>query len=191
MKRILILGVALTLVALMAAGLSAADRKGMIGVGVGGGVLLPMGDFGDVAKLGWRAGVGAGYFVTDDIAVGATAAYAENKADSGSAKSKTLEFGAFGKYMFKMQNDKMAPYLKVGAGMYNSKVSGVSGSSTDFGANGGVGVGFKVSPTASIFVEGAFHNIFSDPSANFITGTAGVVFMFGGSGGGDTGGGTQ
>jgi hypothetical protein len=190
MKRILTLGAALALVALMAAGLSAAERKGMIGVGVGGGLLLPMGDFGDGFKAGWRAGGGVGYFVTNDIAVGATGAYSENKADSGSAKFKIFQYGAFGKYFFKMQNEKIAPFVTAGVGFYNGKISGLSGSNTDLGINGGVGVGFKVSPTASVFVEGAYHNIFSDPnSLNYITGTAGVAFMFGGSSAG--GGGTE
>ena len=200
MKRIFVLGVALAMVALMAAGLSAAERKGMIGVGVGGGLLLPMGDFGDGFKMGWRAGAGVGYFVTNDIMVGATGAYSENKVDDttlapADSKFKIFHYGAFGKYMFKMQNEKIAPYVKAGVGFYNGKASAPGGSSaseTDLGINGGVGVGFKVSPTAAVFVEGAYHNVFSDPdSYNFITATAGVAFMFGGSGGGDAGGGTQ
>ena len=200
MKRIFVLGVVVAMVAFMVAGLSAADRKGMITAGVGGGLLLPMGDFGDAFKMGWRAGVGVGYFVTNDIAVGATGAYSQNKVDDttgvGDAKFKMMQYGAFGKYMFKMQNDKIAPYVKAGVGFYNGKVSvsggGSSPSSTDLGITGGAGVGFAVSPTAVVFVEGAYHNIFSDPSStNFITATAGVAFMFGGSGGGDTGGGTQ
>jgi len=208
MKRILIAGVALALMAVMATSLSAADRKGMIGVGVGGGALLPMGDFGDESKLGWRAGVGAGYFVTNEIAIGATGAFSNNKASDDlltalqvidstitDAKTQIIEFGAWGKYFFKMQSDKVAPYVKAGVGGYNAKAKVESGSGsasaseTNLGINGGVGAMFSVSPTASIFVEGAFHNIFSDPSANYITATAGVAFMFGGSsstGGGNT-----
>ena len=198
MKKLLVLGVTLALVALMAAGLSATERKGMFGADLGGVLTLPMGDFGNAFKMGWRAGANVGYFVTDQIQVGATGAYSQNSVNDTTlapvnSKFNILQFGAFGKYMFKMQNDRIAPYLKTGVGFYNSKVSvsgGSSASSTDMGINGGLGVSFAVSPTASVFVEGAFHNIFSDPSStNFITGTAGVAFMFGGSTGG--GGGTQ
>ncbi len=198
MKRIFVLGVALALVALMAAGASATDRKGMIGVGVGGGLLLPMGDFGDAFKMGWRAGAGVGYFVTNEIAVGATGAYSQNSVDDttlapADSKFKIMQYGVFGKYMFKMQNDKVAPYVTAGLGFYNGKVSvsgGSSGSSTDMGINGGVGAMFSVSPTASVFVEGAYHNIFSEGSStNYIAATAGVAFMFGGSSAG--GGGTE
>ncbi len=195
MKRFFVFALTLALVAIFALGAGAAERKGMIGVGVGGGLLLPMGDFGDAFKMGFRAGGGVGYFVTNDIMVGAKAAYSQNKVDDttgmGDVKFKILQFGAFGKYMFKMQSEKIAPYVTAGVGFYNGKASvsgGSSASETDMGINGGVGAMFAVSPTASIFVEGAYHNVFSDPSTTFISGTAGVAFMFGGSGGG---GGTQ
>jgi opacity protein-like surface antigen len=195
MKRFFVFALTLALVAIFALSASAAERKGMIGVGVGGGLLLPMGDFGDAFKMGWRAGAGVGYFLTNEIMLGAAGAYSQNKVDDttgvGDATFKMMQYGVFGKYMFKMQNDKIAPYVKAGLGFYNGKVSvsggGSSASNTDMGINGGVGAMFSVSPTASIFVEGAYHNVFSDPSStNFITGTAGVAFMFGGSGGGAT-----
>ncbi len=188
MKRLLILGVALTLVAVLAASASATERKGTFGVDLGGVATLPMGDFGDAFKLGWKAGVGVGYCVTNEIMVGATGAYSQNKIDDttgvGDAKFNILQFGAFGKYMFKMQNSRVAPYLKTGVGFYNSKVSvsgGSSASSTNMGLNGGLGVGFAVSPTASVFVEGAYHNIFTDVSStNYMAVNAGLSFMFGG-----------
>ena len=189
MKRFFILSMAAVLLALLAVGASATERKGMFGADLGGVLTLPMGDFGDVFKMGWRAGANVGYFVTDQIQVGATGAYSQNKIDDttgvGDAKFNILQFGAFGKYMFKMQNPTIAPYLKTGLGFYNSKVSvsgGSSASTTDMGINGGMGVSFAVSPTASIFVEGAFHNIFTDVSStNYLAANAGLSFMFGGS----------
>jgi opacity protein-like surface antigen len=187
MKKLLVLGVTLALVAVLAAGLSATERKGMFGADLGGVLTLPMGDFGDAFKMGWRAGANVGYFVTDQIQVGATGAYSQNKVDDttgvGDAKLNILQFGAFGKYMFKMQNDRIAPYLKTGVGFYNGKASvsgGSSASSTDLGINGGVGVAFAVSPTASVFVEGAYHNIFTDVSStSYIAANAGLSLMFG------------
>jgi len=188
MKKLLILGVALALMAVLAAGVSATERKGMFGADLGGVLTLPMGDFGNAFKMGWRAGANAGYFVTDQIQVGATGAYSQNSVNDTTlapvnSKFNILQFGAFGKYMFKMQNDRIAPYLKTGVGFYNSKVSSSgpgSGSSTDLGINGGVGVGFAVSPTASVFVEGAYHNIFtSGSSTNYIATNAGLSLMFG------------
>lgn len=187
MKKLLVLGVTLALVVFLAAGLSATERKGMFGADLGGVLTLPMGDFGQLYKMGWRAGANVGYFVTDQIQVGATGAYSQNKIDDttgvGDAKLNILQFGAFGKYMFKMQNPTIAPYLKTGLGFYNSKESvsgGPSVSTTDMGINGGVGASFAVSPTASVFVEGAYHNIFANGgSINYLAANAGLSLMFG------------
>jgi outer membrane protein W len=187
MKKLLVLGVTLALVAFLAAGLSATERKGMFGADLGGVLTMPMGDFGDAFKMGWRAGANVGYFVTDQIQVGATGAYSQNKVDDttgvGDAKLNIWQFGAFGKYHFKMQNPTLAPYVRAGLGFYNGKTSvsgGSSASSTDLGINGGLGVAFAVSPTASVFVEGAYHNIFTDVSStNYIAANAGLSLMFG------------
>jgi outer membrane protein W len=185
MKKLLVLGVTLALVAFLAAGLSATERKGMFGADLGGVLTMPMGDFGDAFKMGWRAGANVGYFVTDQIQVGATGAYSQNKVDDttgvGDAKLNIWQFGAFGKYMFKMQNPTVAPYVRAGMGFYNSKLSTTgSTSSTDLGINGGLGVSFAVSPTASVFVEGAYHNIFTDVSStNYLAANAGLSLMFG------------
>ena len=199
MKRFFVFALTLALVAIFALGAGAADRKGMVGVGVGGGLLLPMGDFGDLAKMGWRASGGVGYFFSNEIMLGVTGAYSQNKpkdnvvftdstGDTLDVKFKIMQYGVFGQYMFKMQNDKIAPYLKAGLGFYNQKLSATgfeSASETDLGINGGVGVGLAVSPMASVFLEGGFHNIFSEGSStNFITATVGLALMFGGSGGG-------
>ncbi len=198
MKRILIFGAALALVVAMAANVLAHEPKGMINVSVGGGLLLPMGDFSDESKLGWRARVDAGYFVTNEIAVGATGALSNNKVKDEfltalqvidptitDAKTQILEFGAWGKYFFNMEKGRLTPYVRAGLGGYNAKakIESSSGSSsaseTNLGINGGVGAWYWATPQVSIFLEGAFHNIFSDPSANYITATAGVGFMFG------------
>jgi hypothetical protein len=185
MKKLLVLGVTLALVVFLAAGLSATERKGMFGADLGGVLTMPMGDFGDAFKMGWRAGANVGYFVTDQIQIGATGAYSQNKVDDttgvGDANFNIFQFGAFGKYHFKMQNPTIAPYVRAGLSMYNGKLSATgSTGNTDLGINGGLGVSFAVSPTASVFVEGAYHNIFSDPSSlNYLAANAGLSLMFG------------
>lgn len=199
MKRILILGAALALMAVMAAGVLAHEPKGMFTVGVGGGLLLPMGDFGDQSKLGWRAVGAGGYFVTNEIAIGPTVAFSNNKikdvfltalqaADSTitDAKTQIIEFGAWGKYFFgQMEAGRLVPYVKAGLGGYNAKFKiesssgSTSASETNLGINGGVGALYWATPTVNLFLEGAFHNIFSDPSANYLTVTTGVGFTFG------------
>jgi len=203
MKRILILGVALALVALMAAGLSAAERKGTFGVGVGGGVGIPTGTFGDESKLGWRAGLGFGYFTTDQIAIGAEGTLGQHKAKSAlivtpvtDIKTQLLEFGAWARYFFKMQSEKISPYVKFGVGATSDKAkvtpepTGGIKSETFMGANIGVGGLYAVSPTASIFLEGGFYDYAKKDfkPINYVAAKVGVAYMFGGysSGGGGT-----
>jgi hypothetical protein len=53
-------------------------------------------------------------------------------------------------------------------------VVGDPGSNTDFGINGGAGFDFQAG-ALGLFVEGRFHNVFSDPdNTNFIPITVGV-----------------
>ncbi len=198
MKKLLVLGVTLALAVFLAAGLSATERKGMFGADLGGVLTMPMGDFGDGFKMGWRAGATVGYFVTEQIQVGATGVYGQNKVtDDGltflqsldsnvtDAKVTIWQFGALGKYHFKMQSPTIAPYVRAGLGFYNAKSSETGGSnsstsSTDMGINGGLGARFAVSPTASVFVEGLYHNIFTEGgSTNYVEANAGLSLMFG------------
>jgi hypothetical protein len=54
-------------------------------------------------------------------------------------------------------------------------------SSTDFGINAGAGFDFQAG-NVGLFLEGRFHNIFSDPNnSNFIPITIGVRFGGGGA----------
>lgn len=203
MKRILILGVALALMAVMAASVSAAERKGTFGVGVGGGVGIPTGNFGDASKLGWRAGLGLGYFTTDQIAIGAEGTLGQNKAKDAlivapvtDRKTQLIEFGAWARYFFKMQNEKIAPYAKLGVGATSGKdkitpePTGGTKSETFMGANIGVGGLYAVSPAASIFLEGGFYDYAKKDfkPINYVAAKFGVAYMFGGSssGGGGT-----
>jgi opacity protein-like surface antigen len=72
------------------------------------------------------------------------------------------------------------PYLIGGVGLYNAKATGDdvpdSESETDFGINAGAGFDFQAGAVA-LFVEGRFHNVFSDPdNTNFIPITVGIRF---------------
>ena len=76
------------------------------------------------------------------------------------------------------------PYLIGGVGLYNQKAtgddSGDPDSQTDFGINGGAGFDFQLG-SVGLFVEGRFHNIFSDPdNTNFVPISVGVRFGGGG-----------
>ncbi|HLG93500.1 MAG TPA: outer membrane beta-barrel protein [candidate division Zixibacteria bacterium] len=195
MRRIFILGVALALTAAMAAGVLAHEPKGMVTASLGGGLLLPMGDFGDYSKLGWRVVGTGGYFVTNNIAIGPTVAFSNNKVKDvfltanptiTDAKTQIIEFGAWGQYFFgEMEIRRLVPYIKAGLGGYNAKFKTESSSGststgeTNLGINGGGGAMYWLTPQVNLFLEGGFHNIFSDPSANYLTVSTGVGYLFG------------
>lgn len=199
MKRFFIFSTALALMALMAVSASPMERKGTFGIGVGGGVGVPLGTFKDGSKMGWRAGAGFGYFATDNIAVGAEGTFGQHKAKSSfivapvtDVKAQLIEFGAWVRYFFKMQSEKVSPYVKLGAGATSDKVkttptpSGGTKSETFMGANIGGGAMFEVSPTASIFAEAGLYDYAKKnfPPLNYVAVKAGVAFMFGKSSGG-------
>ena len=149
------------------------DNKGMIAIGVGGGLTMPMGDlasedseFGAKFKMGYDFGGGIDYFITKEIAIGADASMGSMKVDAETGtidvKAKTIQFGLHGKYLIPT-GGPVAPYLQLGAGMYSRKIE-VSGggisidlSDSKPGINAGAGVGYKVSDMVSIGVSGAYH----------------------------------
>jgi len=86
-------------------------------------------------------------------------------------------------YKFKTSEEStFRPYLIGGVGVYNFKTvggddvaaPGEGNTSTDFGLNGGAGFDIKTSGIG-LFLEGRFHNVFTDASdAQFIPITLGI-----------------
>jgi hypothetical protein len=156
---------------------------------LGGGVGVPLGDFDDAAKLGWH-GLAAVSFVPNGWPVGIQI--------DGSYQQFSLDDAAFpgfdglknrlimgtGNIVFKFKSSEEStfrPYLIGGGGVYNSKVTGsddpgdvLPGGETKFGINAGAGFDFKAGG-AGLFVEGRFHNVFTEGSnTQFIPITVGI-----------------
>ncbi|HEY7481414.1 MAG TPA: outer membrane beta-barrel protein [Gemmatimonadales bacterium] len=154
---------------------------------LGGGLTLPLGDFDDASKMGWH-GTGAVSFVPENVPVGfqIDGTFSRLSDDSPLDIKSQLIYGTGNVvYKFKTSEEtKFRPYLIGGAGVYNLDVKGDDvppgvESVTKFGLNGGAGFDFKAG-AAGIFVEGRFHNVFTEGSnTNFIPLTVGV--RFGGS----------
>lgn len=151
------------------------DMKGQVTVGLQGGIVLPMGKLaedvdleaeegigGFQGKMGFGGGLCVDYFITKEFALGLDGSYAtfeSDYADAGDAKATTMQFGLHGKYMVPT-GGPMVPYLFVGGGMYNAKLTDIGMddlSQTKFGVNGGVGVGYKINDMVSLGVNGAYH----------------------------------
>ena len=159
---------------------------------VGGGLTLPLGDFGDVAGTGFH-GLAAVGFQPANLPVGfqIDGMYQrfgfEDAPDDFDANFQIIQGTANVVYTFvTAEESTFHPYLIGGVGLYNAKATGDdvpdSESETDFGINAGAGFDFQAG-SVGLFVEGRFHNVFSDPdNTNFIPITVGIRFGGGGSG---------
>jgi len=159
---------------------------------LGGGLTLPLSDFDDLAGTGWHGLAAIGFQPTDfPVGFQVDGMYQRFSADE--------EFTTFDNWQFiqgtanvvytfvTAEQSTFHPYLIGGVGLYNWKPTGDNvedfGSETDFGVNAGAGFDFQLG-SVGLFVEGRFHNVFSDPNNNsFIPITAGIRFG-GGAGGG-------
>jgi hypothetical protein len=153
---------------------------------LGGGLTLPLGDFGDLASTGWH-GLAAVSFQPANFPVGFQVdgmfhrlGVDENFPLGDDVNNQIIQGTANAIYKFEVSPDtKVRPYIIGGVGLYNNKLTGDDvpddfGSETDFGINGGAGFDFQAGAVA-LFLEGRFHNVFSDPdNTNFIPITVGV-----------------
>ena len=151
---------------------------------LGGGVSVPSGNFDDFAKLGWH-GTAAVSFVPQTMPVGfqVDGSFSRLSDESPADRQAQLIYGT-GNIVYKFQvaeDTKFRPYLIGGGGVYNLDTKGddvLPGdeSVTKFGINAGAGFDFKAG-SAGLFVEGRFHNVFTEgDNTNFIPITVGVRF---------------
>ena len=171
-------------------------------VNLNGGIASPLGDYKDLAKLGFMGGVGFDYGVSENLALGVDGSFISNggsdefkallTAGAGAdvtASWSMLQGGAHVKYMFPMASESsIAPYVVAGAGIYNVKnklestnaLYNGDGSESKFGARGGLGLMYKTSEKVGIGLEGTFHWINTDvTSTQFIGVQAGVTIGMG------------
>ena len=133
--------------------------------GVGGGLLLPMGDYKNGDKMGFLVGADGTYWLTgNQIGIRVDASYSQTSEKSGVTPHKTKMIGGMGEivYAFMTSADQIRPYVFGGAGMFNIKLSAAGGdtSTTKFGFGGGAGLAFKVGAGSTrVFVEGRYTSV--------------------------------
>jgi opacity protein-like surface antigen len=174
----------LVVAGLLMAGVGAAQAQTPVKFGLGGGATIPLGSTSDALKTGWH-GLALVQFKPASSPVGfqIDGQYQELKAKAGLTPGKTQLINGTANVVFTFPTaaeTKVRPYLIGGAGVYNAKfkpTTGTStGSTTKFGLNAGAGFDFALSG-ATIFLEGRFHDVFTDVSnTKFIPITLGVKF---------------
>jgi len=151
--------------------------------GLGGGAIVPVGDYKDADKIGWH-GLGMVQFGLPaspvDIRVDGLYGQTTHK-DIGTTpvSGNTKLYGALASLVYNIGPKLMArPYILGGAGVYHVKVDAagtiVSETKFAYGLGGGVSVGMGQS---HFFVEGRFVSVReSGGSTSFLPFTAGVTF---------------
>ena len=180
--------------AVLMATAGAAPAAAQASFSLGGGVTLPLGDFGDAAGTGFH-GLAAVTFVPSGSPVGiqVDGMYQRLGVDDDpvfgeiDADFQVIQGTANAVYTFTTAEEStFHPYLIGGVGLYNMKLTGDDvpdgiDSETDFGINAGAGFDFRAG-AVGLFVEGRFHNVFTEgESTNFIPITVGVRLGGGGS----------
>jgi len=130
--------------------------------GVGGGLAVPVGDYGNVAKTGWLLDA-IGGFTTKRGIVGARAdlMWAQNGLKAEDGHERLLGVNADIVLTPGHRPSQWHPYFMGGVGLYNGKDTspGVSGSATKLAINAGAGLQVHTGHRTDIFVEGRFLTI--------------------------------
>jgi Outer membrane protein beta-barrel domain len=185
----------MTVVALLGAG--SVQAQAGVQFGLGGGVTIPTSsDFDDNFKLGWNGQVGIGFTpATLPVGFEATGNFLRNSNQTSGLDIKSQIISGSGNVVYTFataETSRFHPYILGGGGVYNLKFTGDAvpagtGSTTKFGLDGGAGLNFGVGRIGA-FLEGRFHNIFTDgPNTNFVTVDLGVRFGTQGTGTSTTG----
>jgi outer membrane protein W len=138
MRKLGIVLAALACLSLMA--IPALAAKGEFTFGLGGGVLVPTGNFGDMFKMGYGGGVFGDYMVTEQFAVGVDIGYYQVKikdehwqewidaynelADDDATVDESftiMPFGVHGKWLPTIKDSKFSPFVQVGVGFYRAQ----------------------------------------------------------------------
>jgi opacity protein-like surface antigen len=171
------------LAVLSLAGVGGLSAQQGVRVGLGGGLVLPMGDYKKIDKMGWLIGGDVTYWLTGaPVGLRADLQYSQTSEKSGVTPHKSKILGGLAEvvYAFGTEADQVRPYILGGVGYYNVKftVSGVSADESKVGFGGGAGVAFKVGTGSTrVFVEGKYVSVStSGSSVTFVPIRAGIRF---------------
>jgi hypothetical protein len=153
--------------------------------GVSAGLLMPMGDYNTLDKLGFVGGVGATYWLAGQpIGIRGDLSYSQTSHDEAvSVAGHTKIIGGMASVVYAL-NPASAPariLLNAGLGFYNVKIDATGGSSASeskIGFGGGAAVAFKMGTGGTRLVVGTrFTSVStSGSSLSFLPITVGLTF---------------
>ena len=165
--------VALMLVGLISfAGAGSLSAQG-VRFGIGGGLVMPTGDYKTADKLGFLVGADATYWLMGaPVGIRVEGQYSQTSHKNG-VDGNTKIIGGMGEvvYAFGTNKDQVRPYILGGIGLFNVKVTspsfGIDTSVTKVGFGGGAGLAFKMGAGGTrFFVEGKFVSVSTGGGSN-------------------------
>jgi opacity protein-like surface antigen len=178
MKRTLLAVLAVGCLAVVAA--PALSAQGLR-LGAGAGLLMPMGDYGDIDKMGFTGGVGGTVTMPGGLGIRVDVSYGTTSEKSGVAAHTTKIMGGMASLVYALGGAAGArPYVMGGLGMYNVKIEsgGLSADETKVAFGVGGGVSFPMGTGGSrLFAETRFTSVStSGASVTFLPIVVGISF---------------
>jgi outer membrane protein with beta-barrel domain len=153
------------------------DIKARGYLGIGGGLAIPVGNYGDEAKTGWLANLIGGFTTKGGIFGGrADLMWAQNGIVNAAGHERLLGLNADLVLTPGHRPANFHPYFLAGVGVFNARQSttGVTGSETKLAINTGVGVQIHTGHRTDVFLEGRFISIRANSALNLIPITLGL-----------------
>jgi hypothetical protein len=180
MKR---LGLVLLAVALCMTATRAAMAQGHLRYGVSAGVLMPMGDYNTLDKMGWVAGAGATYWLpgTGNLGIRGDLSYSSTSHDVVGATGSTKMIGGMGSFVYALMPASAPARLMLsgGVGFYSIDVGGGAPKQNKLGFGGGAALALKMGASSTRLVLGTrYTSVASDGTSrwNFVPITVGLSF---------------
>lgn len=139
--------------------------------GIGGGLSVPVGDYGDLTKTGWVGDIFAGLTTKGGLLGGRLdAIWAQNGNSDDDGHTRFLGVNADVVITPGHRPAKVHPYFLGGVGLLNGKstATGVSGSDTKFAINAGAGVQVHTGHRMDVFLEARFITVRTSNALNFL-----------------------
>jgi hypothetical protein len=185
---------ALTALTMLLAIVPVQNAHAQVELTLGGGVNSPMGEYGDVTKVGYALTGGLGYRVFHMAVFGVEATYNGNGAkdhvleDLGTGydlSSSMLQYAAVAKFIFPVSKHSVFAKGSVGNYRGTAKLEGPltdeSVSVTDLGFGIGGGIMLNSSKNSSLFADLTYNNVTfdgADSATEFLTFTVGALIRF-------------
>jgi hypothetical protein len=145
--------------------------------GLGAGLLMPMGDYGDADKMGYTAAFGGTYNLPSGLGIRVDASYGTTSEKDGVTAHSTKLMGGMASVVYAFGSAGPKPYVTGGLGLHNVKIDEVDVSETKVAFGLGAGVTFPLGTGGNrLFAETRYTSVSTSVKYNFLPIVVGISF---------------